>query len=128
MHPDVREIFHELQVHRDQIVRIREKDHQMSEALTQAALDLATASANLKAAVNDAVTFIQDVPGRIAQAIAGAANDADAVAAVEAVTADLKAETDVVVTALRTPPPAPAPAPAPAPEPAPVAAPDAPAA
>jgi hypothetical protein len=113
MHPDVREIFHELRIHRDELARTVEKDKHMSEALTKATHDLAAASADLKATVDNAVTFIQSVPGLIANAIESAVNDADAVAAVQAVTAQLRAEGDAVVTAMRTPPPAPATEPAP---------------
>jgi ABC-type transporter Mla subunit MlaD len=113
MHPDIREIFHELRQHKDELVRATQRIEHMSQALTQATAELANAASNLKVQVDNATTFIQSVPGRIQDAINSAGNDGDAVAAVQAVTAQLKAEGDVLSAALQTPPPAPAP-PAPA--------------
>lgn len=111
MHPDIREIFHELRQHKEELVRAIEKEKTMSQALTQATADLATASTNLKAQVDNAITYIQSVPNLIQKALDNAANDADAVAAVNTVISQLKSEGDTLSSALQSPPPAPVPAP-----------------
>lgn len=107
MHADIREIFHELRQHKDELVRITQRNHEMSQALKQATEELANAANNLKVQVDNGISFIQSVPNRIQAALDSATNDADAVAAVQAVTAQLKTEGDQLSAALQTPPTAP---------------------
>lgn len=104
MHPDLREIFHELRQHKDELVRAIQRNHDVSQALKTATEELANAASNLKVQVDNGITFIQSVPNRIQAALDSAGNDADAVAAVQAVTAQLKSEGDLLSAALQAPP------------------------
>lgn len=88
MHPDIREIFHELRQHKDELVRALQRTETMNSA-EQTAFDLLNAKADtLVKAVGDLTTLVSTEAQQLKDALA-AGDGEDIVSAATALSAKL---------------------------------------